>query len=136
VRFAALGLALTAALGCAGRIDGNASPNNAPVEDAAAASVDVAAPPDDAPYGAAFQGDADQCASVVCSGAQVCCVVPIPSDAPTPYPNHKCDYDCMAQCMDSCPLLTIDGADATAALPSTAHPGPLGSQSLDAGDEG
>jgi hypothetical protein len=61
-------------------------------------------------YGAQYQGDADQCATVVCSGAQVCCVVPIPSDAPTAHPNNKCDYDCTAQCMDSCPVIALGPA--------------------------
>jgi hypothetical protein len=127
----ALAVALAGLPACSGQIAAEAGPEI----DAAATGADVAAPPDDAPYGAMFQGDADQCASIVCSGSQVCCVVPIASDAATPYPNHKCDYNCTAMCMDTCPLLTAYGADATAALPSTSHPGPLASQSVDAGDD-
>jgi hypothetical protein len=72
-------------------------------------------------YGAQFQGDAGQCAAVICSGAQVCCVVPIPSDAPTPHPNNRCDYDCTAQCMDSCPVIALGSAGAASS------PGDMGS---------
>jgi hypothetical protein len=112
---------------CAGRLDELATD----VPDAALPpeTVDVAVI-DDALAATAFQGDADQCATVVCSGAQVCCVVSIPSDAPTPYPNNKCDYDCVARCMDACPIFT-DAGDDGATLPSSAHGGPLASQPTD-----
>lgn len=123
-----------AATACAGRIDALASdgPDAADAPDAAVAPEMLeAAAIEDAPGATgAFQGDADQCATVVCSGTQVCCVVSIPSDAPTTYPNNKCDYDCEALCMDACPDLGGAG-DGGAALPSTAHGGPLASQPTD-----
>jgi hypothetical protein len=119
VRDIALVLAVASTMGCAGLISAEASaskqdggiasgePSASPTSDASVPDVSI---PDvsiaDA-YGARFLGDADQCAAIVCSGAQVCCVVPIPSDAPTPHPNNKCDYDCTAQCMDSCPVISL-----------------------------
>jgi hypothetical protein len=119
---------VVAVAGCAGRVDTLVSD----VPDAAVApeTLEAAAIEDASDATAAFQGDADQCATVVCSGAQVCCVVSIPSDPPTPYPNNKCDYDCEARCMDACPDLGGAG-EGGATLPSTAHGGPLASQPAD-----
>jgi hypothetical protein len=77
----------------------------APVQDAAAAIPIEPSIPD--VYGAKYQGDAGQCATVICSGGQVCCVVPIPSDAPTDHPNNRCDYNCVARCMEACPVIAI-----------------------------
>jgi hypothetical protein len=97
----------SAAIACAGRIASNASPGDAV---AAEASVQDGVQDGDAAediYGAAFEGDAGQCAAVICSGSQVCCVVSIESDAATPHPNNKCDYDCVARCMDSCPAVVL-----------------------------
>jgi hypothetical protein len=74
-------------------------------------------------YGAKYQGDAGACATVVCSGAQVCCVLPIPSDASTLHPNNRCDYDCVAVCMDSCPAVSADGVDAAPSLTEGMHGG-------------
>ena len=95
------------------RQDGGISNQEPGASSAADASTQSAAIPEASipdVYGARFQGDADQCASVLCSGAQVCCVVPIPSDAPTQHPDNKCDYDCTAQCMDSCPVIVLGSA--------------------------
>jgi hypothetical protein len=90
--------------------------------DAADAAIDVAL------YGASFQGDAGQCALVVCSGGQVCCVISLGADGPTAYPNNRCDYDCVAVCMDSCPVAANEGPDATPVVPDAAGScgGPLG----------
>lgn len=100
--------------GCAGLID-----SDGPVSPTEAGSARVGSAGDDSSdssipdvYGARFLGDADQCAAVVCSGSQVCCVIPIPSDAPREHPNNKCDYDCTAQCMDSCPAVSLGNANA------------------------
>jgi hypothetical protein len=88
-------------------------------------------------YGARFLGDADQCAAVVCGGSQVCCVVPIPSDAPTAHPDNKCDYDCTAQCMDSCPVISL-GSSGAAPAPAgngSTHGGAVALPADDAGVE-
>ena len=77
-------------------------------------------------YGAEYQGDAGACATVICSGAQVCCVLPVPSDAATPHPNNKCDYDCIALCMDSCPAVSAAGIDAAPSLAPGTHGGGIG----------
>jgi hypothetical protein len=127
---ASLALALT---GCAGLLE---SAPSEPADDAGArldAALEEPAP-DDKPtpvdsgtglavYGAKYQGDAGACATVVCSGAQVCCVLPIPSDAQTPHPNNRCDYDCVAACMDSCPPVSADGVDASPSLTEGMHGG-------------
>jgi hypothetical protein len=83
-------------------------------------------------YGAGYQGDGGACATVLCSGAQVCCVIPVPSDASTPYPNNKCDYDCVAVCMDSCPAVSADGVDAAPSLAEGMHGGALREPASDA----
>jgi hypothetical protein len=128
--------------GCAGLLD-SAPP--APTQDAggeridavldsgAPESADVALVPD--AYGAEYQGDAGACATVICSGAQVCCVLPAPSDAPTPRPNNKCDYDCVAACMDSCPAVSADGVDAAPTLMDGMHGGGLRQVTIDAASE-
>jgi hypothetical protein len=114
------GIALSVAVaslfisGCSGLIDSDV-PGSRPeagsprVENESDDSSDTSIPD---VYGARFLGDADQCAAIVCSGSQVCCVIPIPSDAPSEHPNNKCDYNCTAQCMDSCPALSLGNADA------------------------
>lgn len=137
-------VSLTPVAGCAGRV----APQNAPSkqEGTSEGEAPVSAPVavDDVPdalsqgssipdssiedaYGARFLGDADQCAAIVCSGSQVCCVVPIPSDAPTPHPNNKCDYDCIAQCMDSCPVISLGPSGAASPSEGTGamHGGPV-----------
>jgi hypothetical protein len=123
-------LAMVASAGCSGLIsteapvpEGGASeePGASLRIDASMANASMADASITDAYGARFLGDADQCAAVVCSGAQVCCVVPIPSDAPTAHPDNKCDYDCTAQCMDSCPVVSLGSAGAA--------PGPEGNGS-------
>jgi hypothetical protein len=99
----------------------------------ASAEVDAAEEP--VVYGARYQGDAGACATVICSGAQVCCVVPIPSDAATPNPNNRCDYDCVAMCMDSCPAVSADGVDAAPVLTAGMHGGGLRQEIDDAAAE-
>jgi len=54
-------------------------------------------------YGAAFEGDGVQCGAIICSGAQVCCIVPTPSEASSMGPAGKCDENCESVCADSCP---------------------------------
>ena len=54
-------------------------------------------------YGDAYQGDGVQCGSIICSGAQVCCIVPIPTDVQSMGPAGKCDQSCESVCADSCP---------------------------------
>lgn len=110
---------LVTVAGCAGRIAPQNAASNQEGTSEGEAPVSAPGAADDSPdtsspgssiedaYGARYLGDADQCAAIVCSGSQICCVVPIPSDAPTPHPNNKCDYDCTAQCMDSCPVISL-----------------------------
>lgn len=124
----ALVLAVASTTGCAGLISAEPSASKqdggiASDEPSAASTSDASIPDGSIPdvsipdaYGARFLGDADQCAAIVCSGAQVCCVVPIPSDAPTAHPNNKCDYDCTAQCMNSCPVIAL-GSSGVAPTP-------------------
>lgn len=110
--------------GCAGLIDPE-TPVSAP--EAGSATVDAQASTIPDVYGAKFLGDADQCATVVCSGAQVCCVVPIASGGPHEHPNNRCDYDCTARCMDSCPPVSPASMDAASSPGSNglSHGGPL-----------
>jgi hypothetical protein len=58
---------------------------------------------DDGGYGAAYEGDGVQCGAIICSGSQVCCIVPIASDAASMGPAGKCDESCESVCADSCP---------------------------------
>jgi hypothetical protein len=134
VREVVLGVAMASSLstsGCSGLMAseasasrqedggvGPASPTSVQEAGGAGDQPDVSSIPD--VYGAQFQGDADQCAAVVCSGAQVCCVVPIPSDTLTEHPDNRCDYNCTAQCMDSCPAISL--GPASAVLSSEAGP--------------
>lgn len=129
--------------GCAGLLD---SPLEAPpTQDAGGerlGAVSDGGVPDSADgllapdvYGAAYQGDAGACATVICSGAQVCCVLPAPSDAATPRPNNKCDYDCVAACMDSCPAVSAEGVDAAPSLMDGMHGGGLRQVMADAASE-
>jgi hypothetical protein len=108
--------------GCAGLIAGDPS---GPSNDSGRAAVDSVSDVYGVPdvYGAQYQGDAGACATVICSGAQVCCVLPVPSDAATPYPNNKCDYNCVALCMDSCPAVSQAGIDAAPSLAPGTHGG-------------
>ena len=91
----------TAVIGCGGQA---LEPVDARTD--ASASTDAVAQLAETIVGAEFQGDADQCATVVCSGGEVCCVVPTAWDVQHDYPNNKCDFDCQAQCMDQCPILS------------------------------
>ncbi len=122
--------ALAAIAGCSGRVAGDSPPgpssssssNRAGPADPRDAAVDVGL------YGASFEGDAGQCATVVCSGGQVCCVISLSADGPTSHPNNRCDYDCIALCLDSCPVAANEGAQGTPAIPDAAGScgGPLG----------
>ena len=58
---------------------------------------------DDAGYETAFQGDGVQCGGIICSGAQLCCLVYVPTDASNSNPTHACDQDCISVCADTCP---------------------------------
>jgi hypothetical protein len=58
---------------------------------------------DDAGYETAFQGDGVQCGGIICSGAQLCCLVYVPTDASNSNPTHACDQDCVSVCADTCP---------------------------------
>lgn len=147
VREAKLGLLASVAFalsGCAGLLE--SAPGD-PAEDAGGARLDAAIGepgPAEKPgsiesgaglsvYGAKYQGDAGACATVVCSGAQVCCVLPIPSDASTPHPDNRCDYDCVAACMDSCPAVSSDGVDAAPSLTEGMHGGGVRELPVDGG---
>jgi hypothetical protein len=123
--------------GCSGRVAGDspapaASSSSTSTAGGTSASNDAGDPTDSAfvaeVYGAAFQGDANQCSTIVCSGRQVCCVLSLGDNAPTPNPNNRCDYDCIAVCMDSCPVAPNEGPSGTPMVPDAAGScgGPLG----------
>ena len=125
--------ALVIVAGCSGRVAGDSaqpggSSSSSSAVSQATSSAGPADPVDAAIYGASFQGDAGQCALIVCSGGQVCCVVSLGSDGPTPNPNNRCDYDCVALCLDSCPVAPNQGAQGTPDVPDAAGScgGPLG----------
>lgn len=127
-------LALVAAsilpFGCNGLLASSAPGDDDPSKGEPA---DDASVPDVADvYGAQYQGDGGMCGTVICNGGQVCCVVPIPSDAPTPSPNNKCDYNCTAVCMGECPAVTLTEVDAAYATPS--HGGGIVLPGADGGD--
>jgi hypothetical protein len=123
--------------GCSGRLAsesarpaGSSSSSSATVQiTSSASSADaVDAATEVGIYGESFQGDAGQCALVVCNGGQVCCVISLGADGPTAYPNNRCDYDCVALCMDSCPVAANQGPQGTPVVPDAAGScgGPLG----------
>lgn len=131
---------VVASLACSGRVAGRSAAGEEPGPDAGFAADATAngGPDAEDAYGARFQGDADQCAAIVCTGAQVCCVVSIASDAPTVNPNNRCDYDCTAVCLDSCPAPAngVAVAPVTAPAGGAGCGGPLGCFSLgDAANE-
>ena len=70
-------------------------------------------------YGAAYEGDGVQCGAIVCSGAQLCCLVEVASDAMTMGPRQTCDQNCESVCADVCP-------DAGASSGGPAPPMPAG----------
>ena len=80
-------------------------------------------------YGVPYLGSGVQCGGIVCSGSQVCCYVPIPTDVSMQGgpANHKCDLGCESVCMDSCPDSgdnTGPGAPAPAGNPPPAGAAP------------
>jgi hypothetical protein len=120
--------ALALIAGCSGRV---VSESAQPAESSSSSSATVqttSSASSTSIYGASFQGDAGQCALVVCNGGQVCCVISLGADGPTAYPNNRCDYDCVAVCMDSCPVAPNEGPQGTPVVPDAAGScgGPLG----------
>jgi hypothetical protein len=81
----------------------------------------------DGGYGAAYEGDGLQCGALICSGSQVCCIVPIASDASSMGPAGKCDEGCESVCADSCP----DAGNAS--MPMGGGPGGMPSKMPGAG---
>ena len=84
----------------------------------------------DAGYQTGFQGDGVQCGAIVCSGAQQCCLVYVPTDASNSNPTHACDQNCMSICADTCP--DAGGATSTGMPPAGGGP-PMGGMSAEGG---
>jgi hypothetical protein len=104
-------------VGCNGLLASSAPTDDEPSKGEPVPADDASLPDVADVYGAKYQGDGDMCGAVICGGGQVCCVVSIPSDAPTPNPNNKCDYECTAVCMDECPAVTLTEVDADTTTP-------------------
>jgi hypothetical protein len=71
-------------------------------------------------YGAAYEGDGVQCGAIVCSGAQLCCLVEIASDATEMGPRQTCDQDCESVCADVCPDAGASGGGGAPPMMGTA----------------
>jgi hypothetical protein len=85
----------------------------------------------DAGYQTGFQGDGVQCGAIVCSGAQQCCLVYVPTDASSSNPTHACDQNCISICADTCP--DAGGATGTGMPPAGGGGMPMGGMSAEGG---